>query len=335
MPTHPPQMLIAGTIGRRWAEGGGWDESADVHVLAPGGMGDFHWLWTKLAGWALGRRVKFWLAAGDGRGVRRAAAFARLCGVEAEDDPLLRSTDVWSMPGAPALRERGVLVVHANRHLEAGLALESWYPELPPVRDYPLHIPEAADARAAALLAALPPGGIVGVFTGGARYMGGQHPPEEWARRLRGVLATWPEAGLALLGAGEDVPHLAEIAALLPGGRAAAVFNQPVPVLLAVLRRCRAFVGAAGGPGIVGMRLGVPAALFYPAHLARLPGAWEPPSLLAAGDCPWGLLRELPTCFDLVYPLLQRALRGAPSPGGREAARCVGRGGRSGAAPTG
>jgi len=311
------------TVGRRLAERGEWDDSADVHLLVPGGLGDFHWIWTKLAGWARARRVRFWVAGGDAGATRRGAAFARLCGADAVDDPALTTDAVWAMPGSPRLPERGIAAVQANRHLEAGRGLESWYPEFPARHGYPLAVPEWAAARAAALLAPAGPKAVA-LFTGGADYMGGQHAPEEWARLGRAVLATWSAAGLVLVGAARDVPHAARVAALLPEGRRACVFDQPVEVLVAVLRRCAAFVGAAGGPGIIGTSFGLPAALFYPGHLAAMPGTWEPPDLLAAGDCPWALMKELPTCREMPFPMLQRALAG------RAPARCAAPGGGPG-----
>lgn len=302
-------MIVRSAVGRRWAERGEWDASADVHVLAPAGLGDFHWIWTKLAGWARGRRVRFWVAAGDGRRPLRGAEYARLCGADAVDDPLLTTAAVWAHGGSPLLPPRGVVAVQANRHLEAGRGLESWYPELPAKPRYEVAVPSWAERRAAALLAGLP-AAVAALFPGGADYMGGQQPPEEWARLARAVLATWPRAGLALVGAGRDLPHTARLAALLPPKRRACVFDQPVAVLVAVLRRCRALIGVAGGPGIIGTAFGLPAALYYPAHLAALPGTWEPPDLLAAGDCPWAFLHELPTARELPFPLLQRRLTG-------------------------
>ena len=91
------------------------------------------------------------------------------------------------------------------------------------------------------------------------------------------------------------------------------VFNQSVPVLVAVLQRCRALIGVAGGPGILGSSFQLPAALFYPLHLYRMPGTWEPPQMLADELFPWGLLKEMPRCREIVFPMLQRALSAEPA----------------------
>jgi hypothetical protein len=307
------EAIWRSAVGRRLAERGEWDDAADVHVIVPGGMGDFHWIWCKLASWATGApRVRFHVAAGDLRGgrpaARRGAEYARLCGAPAEYDAAVTTDAVWAAPGAPPLRERGIMVVHANRHLESGRGLESWYPELPLRHHYPLRLPAEADAKARTLLRNLPPKPVC-LFTGGASYMGGQQPPEEWRRLARAVLATWDETALVIAGAGEDVPHAAAVADAAPPGRRLLAFNLPVPVLVALLRRCRAFVGVAAGPGILGTAFRLPAALFYPPHLRRMPGTWEPPDMLAAGLCPAGLLEEMPRCREMVFPMLQRALR--------------------------
>jgi hypothetical protein len=280
-------------------------------------MGDFHWIWCKLGDWvrrreAQGDRIRFWIAgrmrqAGSGCRLRRAVAYARLCGADAVDDPDLTTDAVWDSPGAPRLPKRGIIVVQANRHLEVGRGLETWYPELPARHHYPISIPGEAEARAEALLAELGPQRIA-VFTGGEGYMGGQQPPEEWRQLLRAVGGTWREVGFVFVGAGADVAHTAAVASALPTERRAWVSNQPVPVLVAALKRCRALIGVAGGPGILGSAFGLPAAMFYPSHLYRMPGAWEPPQMLADELFPWGLLKEMPRCREIVFPMLQRAL---------------------------
>src|SRR5689334_10536331 len=99
------EALWESRVGRQLAAVGEWDASAKVHVLVPGGMGDFHWIWCKLGDWVrrretMGDRVRFWIAGGmrqDGSGcrLRRAAAYARLCGADAVDDPELTTDAVW------------------------------------------------------------------------------------------------------------------------------------------------------------------------------------------------------------------------------------------------
>ena len=169
--------------------------------------------------------------------------------------------------GSPALpKSGGWVTVQANRHLEAGHPLATWYPELPLGHPRPAVPPRQTAAPYAYL------------FAGRRDYMEGNLPTETWARLLRRVETVMP---VKLVGAGVDREWLEEIAERHGRGSLELLLDRPLREVLAAAQNARLVFGLAGGPTIAALCLGVPSVLAYPRWLHRMPGSWEP------DGCPW------------------------------------------------
>ena len=75
-----------------------------------------------------------------------------------------------------------------------------------------------------------------------------------------------------------------------------------VTVAVRAARGARLSVGVAGGPLIAGLAENCPAFFFYPAHLDRMPGTWEPEGAWAAA-WDWCFVRDAPAA-DMIRLLL-------------------------------
>ncbi|HEU4753372.1 MAG TPA: hypothetical protein VFU47_09720 [Armatimonadota bacterium] len=261
--------------GQDWLEQLRAGAGEGYHLLCPAGIGDLLWIWCKWGGVARHRPVTFYLPAGE---QQRAGQFLSLVGGRADYRPGLNTPWVWRQDPMPPFPERGgLLVVHANGHLEAGRPLREWYPELP------LRYPEP-DLSGAWDRAPLP---FVLAFACHEQYMGGNHPPAVWAEMLR--TAEREVAPVRLVGAGRDVPFIREIRRRAGGGEHDLV-DRPLADLLLASTRAAAMFGVAGGPIIAAQCLGCPSLFFYPDHLARMPGTWERPEV----PWDWGYVRDAP-----------------------------------------
>jgi hypothetical protein len=246
-----------------------------LHVLCPAGIGDVAWIGAKLFPLARQRgNLTFWLPEAE---QQRAGRYLQLLGVEHGYLPRLTTRWVWNQPGEPELPPRGCVVVQANRHLESGRRIESWYPDLPVKWPRPRLPRSDSTAQEFCLL-----------FPGSRHYMGGNIGVGQWLS-----IARWLHCHIApvrLIGAGADIEFVREIAGHYGGG--GHLFDRPLEEVLAaaVSARCRVFVGVASGPLIAATYLGARCFYGYPGHLvAKMPGTFEPPEAIY-GFC---LLQEL------------------------------------------
>lgn len=235
------------------------EPDARLHLLCPSGIGDFLWIWSKWQTLAKTRPVTFWF---PGEEPRRADQMAALVGADCGYLPGLRTTWVWEQPGEPAVPEAGgVLAVQANRHLEAGHRLETWYAAWP--LSYPhLSIPTETQTRPYVL-----------AFLASEAYMGGNLSALAWAQLCRHIEATIAPVRLV---AGRQDARFAQ--AVLRGYPATIppLLERPLAEVLAAASGAVAMLGVAGGPIIAAQMLGLcPTLIAYPAHLAAMPGSWE------------------------------------------------------------
>jgi hypothetical protein len=260
-------------------------DDGGLHVLCPAGVGDFLWIWTHWHAAAREReRVTFHFPDAE---QHRAHQYLQLLfrdypNVHYSFLPGLTTQWVWGQPGDPAPPEGpGVVVVQANRHLEAGRLIEEWCPDLPFC--YPeIALGEAGEEEPRQ-------GTYVLCFTCHLGYMRGNLPPAAWARLLGRV--EQQVGPVRLVGAGKDVAFGAEVRSLLGGHRPEYpdLWDRPFPVVLAAARGAVGMLGVAGGPIIAAQVDRCPSLIAYPSHLYRMPGSWENP----AGPWDWCFVSQL------------------------------------------
>ncbi len=237
-----------------------------LHLLCPGGLGDLYWILHKWYGVAKERPVTFWFPKSE---QQRAGELCFLLGLKHGYMPNLLTSWVWNQPGDPALPPRekgGWLAVHANRHLESGKPLEDWYPDLPlqrpPLEDHtPRDDPDFHGKEF--VLAHLCHRG----------YMQGNLHPEEWGRLLNRVHREI--APVRLVGRKADLEFAAHVMQHYCSFRTH-LFDRSLAELLAAAKNAKAFIGVAGGPGIIASHF-CPTLMGYPDWLWLMPGAWEAP----------------------------------------------------------
>lgn len=257
-----------------------------LHLLCPGGLGDLYWILHKWYGVARQRPVTFWFPKAE---QQRAGELCQLLGLKHGYMPNLLTSWVWNQPGDPALpaRERGGwLPVHANRHLESGKLLEDWYPDLPMQRPPLEEVAWPCDREWAGQEFVL-------AHMCHRSYMQGNLTPIQWAGLLKRVHDE--VAPVRLVGRGKDLEFAAHVMQHYHSGLPH-LFDLPLNDLLGAARNAKAFIGVAGGPGIVASHF-CPTLMGYPDWLWLMPGSWEPntarvrsviltqlPGAVAAGD---------------------------------------------------
>lgn len=247
-----------------------------LHALCPAGIGDFFWIWQKWEGVARVRKVTFHFPMHE---QNRAGELVGLLGGRAAYMTNLLTNWVWSQPGDPPIPppgEAGVLVVHANRHLEAGRALTDWYPDLPRCRpDIERRYPRWEPVYPYVL-----------AFLCHRNYMQGNLEAWQWGRVLNEIHAEI--APVKIIARERDLEFAAHVMQHYHSGEMH-VFNESLSGVLAQASGALCMIGVAGGPTIVGSLL-CPSLIGYPDWLAHaMPGKWELPGQITSSCA----LREL------------------------------------------
>jgi hypothetical protein len=255
-----------------------------LHVLCPAGVGDFLWIWTHWHAVAREQPVCFQFPDGEQHRAHQylQLLFRDLPQADYQYLPGLTTKWVWDQPGDPEVPEGpGVVIVQANRHLEAGHRIEEWCPHLPFA--YPeLWLGKEQEDEPKQ-------GAYVLAFLCHEGYMRGNLPPSAWARLLAYV--EQQVAPVRLVGAGKDVAFGEQVRSLLGGHRPEYpdLWDRPFPVVLAAARGAVGMLGVAGGPIIAAQVDRCPSLIAYPSHLYRMPGSWENP----AGPWDWCFVSQL------------------------------------------
>ena len=249
-------------------------DSDRLNILVPAGAGDLYWLLAKLHPLIRERKAMVWFPFDE---QRRAHDVIEMSGLHDYDYLLGLTTNfIWGRDGQPEIPSRGWVSCHANGHLEAGLRIEDWYPDLP------LHYPKLRFDRE-------PPrtDKTILLFTGQRRYFQQNLPAFVW----RSMADRMQSAGYTVrfVAAADDTEFVGEI---WPQGDN--IINQPLSAVLAAATapHCAGMVGVASGPLICAGIAGARVLLGYPSHLPEMPGSWEPPGSNNIHSCRLGELER-------------------------------------------
>jgi hypothetical protein len=262
-----------------------------LHVALPLGIGDCHWVCAKLRGLSDchgGRPIHAYVNRSPAHlsvgylelvpMIARAGQSGRApCNVARELPPSHRDPRWSTLEGSRGWNGFDYVLV-ANGHLERGDRLETWLPELPTDFSYPLDIPAAARARAAALV----PAGSILV------YLSGVGPNRGFHNHVCSV-GLWVHV-CELLNAAGFVPVLigahtrddlgyrdAFLAAAAGRARVRDIVGQTsIAEICAIVQTAAAWVGLNSGTGIVSAMMGVPTVMLWSDSRFPIPGAVEP-----------------------------------------------------------
>lgn len=256
----------------------------DLHLLCPPGIGDVAWVWAK---WQhvqrerqeRGLNTTFWFPPDE---PFRVGTYADMVGMNMGDIgrgrgklPGLHTHWMLQTPGDPGeVPEEGVVVIHANKHLEAGKPLAEWCPYLPLGRMLPEEIKATTDGEAPIV-----------VHMAHYGYMEGNLIAGMWARMIKHLCAIH-EPGVMLTGgnSGDDLKFARQVLDLKasewgkPWGKRGVytMFDQPLPTVLRWICNSPAVIGVASGLEILSVAAGAPTLMAYPRWLQHMPGTWEP-----------------------------------------------------------
>jgi len=280
--------------------------SEPLHVALPLGIGDCHWVCTKLRAlsarhggrevWAHVNRSPWHASVGY---LDLVPAVARA--VEDTGAPWNLGRDLapshrdprWSeLDGCRGWKGFDYVLV-ANGHLESGGSLESWLPDLETDFSYPLLIPEAARARTRDLA---PAGGVL-VYLSGTMPNRGFHNDTWTAEMWVQVVELLNAAGVVptLVGAPtpDDLAYRDGFAARALGRARFVdrVGQTSIPEICALIEQAGAWVGLNSGLGIVAAMRGVPTVMLWSDSNYPIAGAAEP--LHTAMSHSWLRLEQL------------------------------------------
>jgi hypothetical protein len=275
-------------------------------VLLPSGIGEFQWAWTKFHN----VRERFAVFALDGA-PRRLHQFAELhpqievFGWSGFDYSQIREfqkwhgLDTWAAvtgnfgPGQ-------IAQLACNPHLETGLPLASWLPDLPTTYTYPIETTVKHHQEAVRVLYGAEPEDILlGVSCASYRGAAAWHTWDAvgWTRYLQLVQALLPRAKFVLLGGSWD--DITSAVFDTASGLRFQVDARGIPPVgtttfggaIEVMRALAGYIGFSSGLGHVAAHLcGCPVAMLWPDHEALLSTSWVNPELLKNGTyipLPW------------------------------------------------
>ena len=288
-----------------------------MRIIAPAGIGDWSWMWSKL--WFVRDQISS-IRIVDGA-PRRTVPYVKCCGVmdadydtgpdavcgtnyqtilmiehHAELD--FRSIPTWKKIRAWAETQRkeghvAKIPLEANQHLEAGLPLADWLPDLPTNYHYPLFIrkeeEESGQAKTKKIMEGdgygpshpMKEGPVVGISC--ASYKGAEAWDTwgrvEWVEFLKRVM-TLGWRPLLVGGAWDDLTYTVATELELPS----CVGKTSVPEMIAQMNLLESYIGYSSGMNVIRTVLNKPAMALWPCNKKcdqeKLSRSWAPPHML-------------------------------------------------------
>lgn len=306
-------------------------------IICPAGIGDWSWLWSKLIA------VKDEIGAVrviDGA-PRRTVPYIKCCGIEDADYDI-------DFPDSPSIT-RGqyqmiltaesamgyswhqrptwekikalkvdTLLIEANSHLEAGLPLSEWLPDLPVDYHYPLYVSDddrktGREKTAKAITGTsreaghtMKEGPVVGFSC--ASYKGADAwntwGRKQWIDFLRKVMSLgWRP--LAVGGGWDDLTYTVACELDLPF----TVGKTSVPEMIEQMNVLDAYIGFSSGMNVIRTVLDKPAMALWPCNKKcdqkELSRSWAPPKMLDSGRYEAVVWRPVKD----IWPVAKRFLR--------------------------
>lgn len=289
-----------------------------MKIIAPAGIGDWSWMWSKLC------HVKDEITKVriiDGA-PRRTVPYVKACGIEEADydrdiydskGEIVESSItrgqyqmiltvesaqhlMWhDHPTWERIRNLNVqnVLLEANQHLEQGLPLSEWLPDLPTDYHYPLYVSDDDKQRARQITVRsilgdrysaghkMKDGPVVGISC--ASYKGSEAwqtwRKEEWIEFLKRVMAIgWRP--LLVGGGWDDLTYAVACELDLPS----TVGKTSVPQMIEQMGILDSYIGFSSGMNVIRTVLNKPAFALWPCNdrcdQQLLSTSWAPPKML-------------------------------------------------------
>jgi hypothetical protein len=258
-------------------------------VVVPSGIGDVSWMYSKLKhaevmhweiadGWPY--RTKPFLDLLEGiAGVSYGKS--KYCDIAVFTQMHVKGT--WAETVSNGLSR---LLVEANTHLERGLRLEDWMPDLPCDFHYNIYTSDADEEKACQLLSGFQPP-LWGISA--ASYRGSEAwstwGVDQWIEFLKAFEEKHGGTIILLGGFWDDLTHT-----IASHGYADLVGKTSVGTAIEVLKRLEGYIGFSSGLGVLMTVLKRPALMMWPAHQHALSTSWAPQWMIDEGlyvAMPW------------------------------------------------
>jgi ADP-heptose:LPS heptosyltransferase len=277
-----------------------------MKLIVPAGVGDWSWIWSKLC------HVKDTfdqVLVVDGA-PRRTVPYVKACGIDADYDMEITngrytailtfesqfkldwlSKPTWAK--IQSLNLQSYLQLEANQHLEHGIRLEEWLPDLPTDFHYPLYVSDedrewgieitrrAIEGDRYSLPHPMPDGPIVGISCASYRGAAAWDTWEktEWVDFLRRVMSIgWRP--LLVGGDWDDLTYAVACTLNLPS----TVGKTSVPQMITQMGILDSYIGFSSGMNVIRTVLNKPAMALWPSNekcdQRALSTSWVPPHML-------------------------------------------------------
>jgi len=241
------------------------------------GIGDIHWVLQKL--YPLTQQgLKVYLKIADS-GPRRALPFIDMLPWirGAEYSKKFNTLDV--LKAQPYHDIRGLdneeIFLQANTHLESGMNLVDWLPEMHTPYWYPIDIKERHHKQAEELCKDNPIGIFPASLHGNFNYqnIGKGWSSEQWLELCNKLEEDRP---IIIMGAEWDRGMIE----YLEGNTRNRIIlqSEPLGLVLACIQRLKYFYSFPSGLGIISELLGTPTTMFMSSHLEKMIGTWGDPT---------------------------------------------------------
>lgn len=302
-----------------------------MRLIVPAGIGDWSWIWSKF--YSVKDQVES-VRIVDGA-PRRTKEYVAACGIQDVDYDLditggqyqmllsyesARGIDWKSRPTWEKVKslEADILLIEANQHLEHGLRLEDWLPDLETHFHYPLYVSDEDRKRARETTRRAiegdrynPPhpmeaGPVVGISC--ASYKGADAwetwGRPEWINFLKRVMDMgWRP--LLVGGGWDDLTYTVACELDLPS----TVGKTSVPQMIEQMAILDSYIGFSSGMNVIRTVLDKPAMALWPCNQRcdqkELSTSWAPPDMLATGRYTAVTWRPV----DDVWPVARAFLR--------------------------
>lgn len=287
-----------------------------ITVCVPSGIGDISWIYSKLH--CAPAEYEFALDVVNGW-PHRSVNFCRLLprvisskydNISYLDINYFQQINRLSSWARIAECGFGRVMLSANLHLERGLRLEDWLPDLPTDFHYELHTREDHKETATKIVAQARQLGRKVVGVSAASYRGSEAwdtwRSDRWNRFLDRLSDVGDVCFLLMGGFWDDLT-----AAL--GKRKDAiecVGKTSVGEAYEILRQLDGYVGFSSGLGVMATLLHKPTFMMWPGHQVALSTSWAPPDMLAERSYVASQWNEPFEVLELAEPWFQKFVGG-------------------------
>ncbi len=255
-----------------------------LKIVVPSGIGDFSWIYSKFSNLSVMLEVSI-ADMGPPRLEPLTQILPKVCDVHhlRMGFPELRKRAVRTevtLNELDQMRRAGELVyVESNSHLEAGIRIERWVPQLPVNHHYEIRIDKEYVDKA---LSVVPKEPFVVIFAAAMATAKAWNAwmPQQWVEFMCLFRKEFGDLAFVIIGAAWDAPMGQQIHQLSVQNHLKVtnlVSQTHIAASIHIISLSKYFVAFPSGMGILSDVICAPATMFYPQALPKMPGSYADP----------------------------------------------------------